>query len=44
MLAKRLGKYNFGLADDAKGKGKDKGTVGVAKVLFDFTFDWALRC
>ena len=32
MLGKRLGKYTFGLADDPKAKGKDKGNIGAAKV------------
>lgn len=43
MSRKRLGKYSFGLAADPNAKGKDKGTVGAAKVAFDFLFDWMLR-
>ncbi|KAJ3511888.1 hypothetical protein NLJ89_g3846 [Agrocybe chaxingu] len=33
MLGKRLGKYNFGMSDDPKAKGKERGIVGTAKVV-----------
>jgi U3 small nucleolar RNA-associated protein 21 len=33
MSGKRLGKYNFGFAADPTAKGKDKGAVGIAKVV-----------
>ncbi|CAA7270921.1 unnamed protein product [Cyclocybe aegerita] len=33
MLGKRLGKYNFGMSDDPKAKGKERGIVGAAKAV-----------
>ncbi|KDR73654.1 hypothetical protein GALMADRAFT_100477 [Galerina marginata CBS 339.88] len=33
MLGKRLGKHSFGLVDDSKAKGKERGSVGSAKAV-----------
>lgn len=38
MQNKRLGKHNFGLADNLKARGKEKGTVGATKVYIALLF------